>query len=107
MPGTGTAAMTAADNRNPFRPGAAGPGGLGPPPGSERPVTDMPKRQLSPPRPAAGPVLACLICLMPDPPPQQTCTGGHDHHVGVKAGCPDCGRLAAACALRPCSARRG
>ena len=48
----------------------------------------------------------CLRCGMPDPPPEETCTGGRDHRVGVKAGCPACGRLAAACAARPCSAAR-
>ena len=48
----------------------------------------------------------CLACQMPDPPPDQTCTLGRDHRVGRQAGCPACGRLMAACARRPCSARR-
>jgi hypothetical protein len=50
---------------------------------------------------------ACRGCLMTDPPPDQTCYQGQDHYIGPPAGCPGCGRLAAACARRPCSARRG
>jgi hypothetical protein len=48
----------------------------------------------------------CLECGMPDPPPEQTCTSGMDHFVGTEQGCLHCGRLVAACVLRPCSARR-
>jgi hypothetical protein len=48
----------------------------------------------------------CLRCGMPDPPPEETCTGGRDHRVGTADGCPGCGRVAAACATRPCSAAR-
>lgn len=52
----------------------------------------------------------CLVCGDPDPAPEMTCgRGGYehgprDHRVGVKAGCPSCGRLKAACARRPCAA---
>jgi hypothetical protein len=41
-----------------------------------------------------------------------TCNGGtaggmaRDHFVGTEEGCPNCGRLMAACRLRPCSAMR-
>ena len=41
-----------------------------------------------------------------DPPPEQTCAGGRDHRVGLEAGCPNYGRLLAACTRRPCSAWR-
>ncbi len=53
-----------------------------------------------------SPEPACLTCQMPGPPPEQTCTLGHDHRVGTSAGCPACGRLTAACARRPCSTMR-
>ncbi len=53
---------------------------------------------------AAG--AACLDCGIADPPPEQTCTEGRDHRVGLAAGCPGCGRLKEACAARPCSAAR-
>ena len=49
---------------------------------------------------------ACLECGMRDPPPEPTCNLGRDHRVGTAAGCGSCGRLAAACEQRPCSARR-
>jgi hypothetical protein len=58
----------------------------------------------------------CHDCLLPDPPPEQTCDGGpgagstilRDHFVGTghPLACPSCGRLAAACVQRPCQARR-
>ena len=48
----------------------------------------------------------CMGCEIADPPPYMTCRLGRDHRVGTAAGCPGCGRLMAACALRPCSARR-
>jgi hypothetical protein len=50
----------------------------------------------------------CLDCGMVNPPPEMTCNGGRtgatlrDHFVGDDKGCPSCGRLVAACALRPC-----
>jgi len=53
----------------------------------------------------------CLDCGMAHPPPEMTCDGGtpggipRDHFVGA-LGCPNCGRLVAACRLRPCSAVR-
>jgi hypothetical protein len=53
-----------------------------------------------------APRAACLTCGMQDPPPDQTCTGDLDHGVGREAGCPYCGRLALACAWRPCEAMR-
>jgi len=64
-----------------------------------------------PERDQAGPVSGhpgrtCPGCQMADPPPSMTCTLGRDHRVGTAAGCPGCGRLMAACALRPCSAWR-
>jgi hypothetical protein len=46
----------------------------------------------------------CLDCDLADPPPEMTCILGRDHRVGTASGCPACGRLMAACALRPCSA---
>jgi hypothetical protein len=49
----------------------------------------------------------CLECGMTDPQPDQVCTDGRDHYVGVDRGCPECGRLMLACARRPCSAMRG
>ena len=55
---------------------------------------------------------ACLACGTVNPPPEMTCHGGspggvlRDHFVGTDCGCPHCGRLAAACSLRPCSAAR-
>ncbi len=52
------------------------------------------------PAPAGG--LTCLVCGMPDPPPDPTCHHGLDHRVGRAAGCPHCGRLPRACAWRPC-----
>ncbi len=52
------------------------------------------------PAPAGG--LTCLVCGMPDPPPDPTCHHGLDHRVGRAAGCPHCGRLPQACAWRPC-----
>jgi len=61
-----------------------------------------------PPEPAA-----CLDCGLVDPPPEQTCDGGtpggmpRDHRVGDDRGCPNCGRLVAACSKRPCSVWRG
>jgi len=54
---------------------------------------------------ADGP-LRCLCCQMTDPPPDRTCHQGRDHRVGFTAGCPGCGRLAEACARRPCTAVR-
>ncbi len=48
--------------------------------------------------------LKCLCCMMTDPPPAQTYHQGRDRRVGFAAGCPGCGRLAEACARRPCSA---
>ena len=48
----------------------------------------------------------CIGCGMVNPPPEQDCTGGRDHHVGTDRGCPNCGRLMMACARRPCSAMR-
>jgi hypothetical protein len=48
----------------------------------------------------------CLDCGMPAPPPEQTCTKGRDHRVGLTAGCQGCGRLKEACAARPCVAAR-
>jgi hypothetical protein len=54
----------------------------------------------------------CLVCGTPDPAPEMTCGGGgyefdpRDHFVGDGAGCPNCGRLKAACARRPCSVMR-
>jgi hypothetical protein len=56
--------------------------------------------------------VTCLDCGMTDPPPEQTCHGGtpggelRDHFVGDDRGCPNCGRLMAACARRPCSVMR-
>lgn len=50
----------------------------------------------------------CLDCGMVNPPPEMTCDGGtpgghlRDHFVGDDKGCPSCGRLVAACVLRPC-----
>jgi hypothetical protein len=49
---------------------------------------------------------SCLACQMPAPPPEQTCTLGRDHRVGTASGCPACGCLIAACARRPCSAKK-
>ena len=57
-------------------------------------------------------MVTCLACGITAPPPEQTCDGGtpgselRDHFVGTDHGCPNCGRLAAACARRPCSAMR-
>jgi len=57
--------------------------------------------------PVSGhPGRTCLVCQMEEPPPSMTCTLGRDHRVGTASGCPACGRLAAACAARPCSAAR-
>jgi hypothetical protein len=56
--------------------------------------------------------VTCLDCRMADPPPEMTCHGGtpggflRDHFVGDDKGCPGCGRLTAACVLRPCSVWR-
>lgn len=55
-----------------------------------------------------GPV--CAACGMTDPPAERTCkTGGLllDHYVGLRDGCPGCGRLRAACDRDPCSAKTG
>lgn len=49
----------------------------------------------------------CLKCGMTDPPPERTCTGGADHFVGTARGCGWCGRLMAACRLRPCTPEAG
>ena len=58
-------------------------------------------------------LVRCQACGMADPPAEMTCDVGTpdgmppvDHFVGTDAGCPGCGRLVRACALRPCSARR-
>ena len=54
----------------------------------------------------------CADCGAVNPPPEMTCHGGEpggilrDHFVGTDRGCPHCGRLVAACALRPCSVWR-
>jgi hypothetical protein len=54
----------------------------------------------------------CLVCGDPDPAPEMKCGDGgyehgpRDHFVGAGAGCPNCGRLKAACARRPCSVMR-
>jgi len=67
-------------------------------------------REGTPPEAAASVAdraVTCRVCLMPDPPPEQTCYMGADHIVGALAGCPACLRLTAACAARPCSARQG
>ena len=50
-----------------------------------------------------GEPLTCLDCGMVNPPPEETC-GHRDHFVGTAHGCPHCGRLMAACRIRPCSA---
>jgi hypothetical protein len=56
--------------------------------------------------------VTCLDCGMVNPPAEMTCDGGtpggtpRDHFVGDDVGCPHCGRLVAACTLRPCSAWR-
>lgn len=50
--------------------------------------------------------LTCLDCGMTDPPPEQTCRNDLDHRVGYDRGCPNCGRLMAACLRSPCSAWR-
>jgi hypothetical protein len=54
------------------------------------------------PAPASAGGLTCLVCGIPDPPPDPTCHHGLDHRVGRAAGCPHCGRLPRACAWRPC-----
>jgi hypothetical protein len=54
----------------------------------------------------AMPAPRCWVCGMADPPREQTCVLGRDHQVGTTDGCPHCGRLRAACAARPCPARR-
>ena len=59
-----------------------------------------------PPRAAGSTLRTCMGCGMADPPPDMTCRWGRDHRVGTATGCPGCGRLMAACARRPCSARR-
>ncbi len=75
-----------------------------PPPGGIRLLTAaLPEL---PPRAPRSAQRTCLACQMADPPPDMTCRLGRDHRVGIAAGCPGCGRLMAACALRPCSARR-
>jgi hypothetical protein len=40
--------------------------------------------------------------------PEQTCRHGVDHRVGTDhdLACTSCGRLASACAMRPCSVMR-
>jgi len=48
----------------------------------------------------------CLACQMTDPPPSMTCHLDRDHYAGRQAGRQACGRLTAACAPRPCSAKR-
>ncbi len=53
------------------------------------------------PGPAAD-AKTCQACVLTDPPPEPTCRDGRDHRVGTAAGCPHCGRLAEACARRPC-----
>lgn len=51
-------------------------------------------------------IQSCLACGIADPPRSMTCTLGRDHRVGAASGCPAYLRLTAACAARPCSARR-
>jgi hypothetical protein len=50
----------------------------------------------------------CQDCGKVDPPPAQTCRNELDHRIGTdhELACPSCGRLATACAMRPCQARR-
>ncbi len=76
----------------------------GEPPGGIRLLTAaLPE---PPPRAPGNAQRTCLACQMADPPPDMTCRRGRDHRVGTAAGCPCCVRLIAACARRPCSARR-
>jgi hypothetical protein len=55
-----------------------------------------------------GEPAGCLDCGLPDPPPEMTCDGGtpgrtpRDHFIGTDRGCQYCGRLVAACGMRPC-----
>ncbi len=56
----------------------------------------------------------CVMCGMRDPPPEPTCPGPDgagpllDHTAGdAEEACPGCGRLAEACAARPCRMRAG
>ena len=56
----------------------------------------------------------CLACGKSGPPPALTCDGGtpggtrRDHFIGTDhdLACSSCGRLASACAVRPCQVMR-
>lgn len=58
--------------------------------------------------------VTCQACGEVNPSPAMMCNGGtpggelRDHFVGTDrdAACPSCGRLMAACALRPCQVMR-